>query len=75
MTNLIAAFFFATLRIHVIYLMVMHSDALLDTKIFFSTIFDPLSKCPTLLSFFLVFRDRITPLAPEFFLNFSTSCI
>jgi hypothetical protein len=50
MTKLIAACF-ATLRIHLRHLMVVHSSVLLDTKFSFSAIFDPFSRCPTLLFF------------------------
>jgi len=44
--------FFATLRIHLRYLMVMSSGVLVDTSIFFSVIFDSLPKCPIFLSLF-----------------------
>lgn len=58
------ASFFATLRIHLRYLMVMSLGDLVGTTIFFSVFFDSLSKCPTVLSFFILFETEVTKHKP-----------
>ena len=58
MTKLTVAFT-ATLRMHLRCWMAVPSGVLVETSILFSAIFDSVSKCPTLLSFFSSGRSNI----------------
>jgi len=51
---------FATLRLHLRYLTAVTLGVLVETRIFFSLIFESSSKCPTLLYFFHFFETEVT---------------